>query len=229
MPPADGRPSPPAEPAPARLSCVRTCEAITGRAARRRQAAGQTNGRPSPPADGRPSAHTRTHTHTRSRQRHSAGHRHGQTNSRPPTCTHAPDTQAAQQAAGNSHQPKPNARPREETTAPALIPPPYAPPPTGGGSSWRQAAPLRVRERKIFLGMMQKSHFRWPGRKNRGGVKKRKGEKASARRRSRNTATGGELRRQGLAWERVIFVFLYGTARVREDVPDTNVGHKMGR
>lgn len=51
----------------------------------------------------------------------------------------------------------------------------------------------------------------------------------SARRRSRNTATGGELRRQGLAWERVIFVFLYGTARVREDVPDTNVGHKMGR
>ena len=129
MPPADGRPSPPAEPAPARLSCVRTCEAVTGRAARRQQVAGQTNGRPSPPADGRPSAHTRTHTHTRSRQRYSAGHRHGQTNSRPPTCTHAPDTQAAQQAAGHSHQPKPNARPREETTAPALIPPPYAPPP----------------------------------------------------------------------------------------------------
>lgn len=207
MPPADGRPSPPAEPAPARLSCVRTREAVTGRAARRQQVAGQTNGRPSPPADGRPSAHTRTHTHTRSRQRHSAGHRHGQTNSRPPTCTHAPDTQAAQQAAGHSHQPKPNARPREETTAPALIPPPYAPPPTGGGSSWRQAGPLRVRERKIFLGMMQKSHFRRPGRKNGGGSKNWR----------------------GLPWEWVIFVFLYGTARVRGDATGINVGHKRNR
>ena len=39
---------------------------------------------------------------------------------------------------------------------------------------------------------------------------------------------GGSKNWRGLPWERVIFVLLYGTARVREDVPDTNVGHKMG-
>lgn len=138
---------------------------------------------------------TRTHAPTHARAAATPPHRHSQ----------------PAKATSQTHT-------REATRAPALIPPPLAPPPNGGGSSWRRAAPLRVRERKNWLGMIQFFHFRWGRAEKWRGVQKiGAGPK------------GWDAERRGLSWERVIFVFLYGTARVREGATGINVGHKRGR
>lgn len=84
-------------PAPARPSCVRTCEACTGRPAQRRQSS-RPDQRQAIDTD-RPQAtgsHAHTHTHTRSRHRQAAGHRHSQTNGRPSPAPMHPHTQGPQ-------------------------------------------------------------------------------------------------------------------------------------
>ncbi len=127
MPPADGRPSPPADRhrlgphacAPARPSPA----GLNGGG----RSAGQTNGRPSPPADRRPTAHTHTHTRTHEAgsgrpqaigtARPAAGH-----HPHPCTRTRKDRSHSATPPQPATPQAQPNARTRSNTRARANTP-----------------------------------------------------------------------------------------------------------